>query len=71
MKLTLILDHASSGVRGSLVEEWDELAGTVRMEPVVRHFDRDEDAIAWGRAWARRRGLAQVFLTDHRHVGRR
>ena len=55
MKLTLILDPAAAGVHASLVEEWDEIGGAVRMEPRTRHFDSDDDAIAWGRAWARRR----------------
>ena len=71
MKLTLILDAAPGGVRASLVEEWEELAGAVRMEPSVRHFDTDETALAWGRARARRRGLAQMFLTDNRKTERR
>jgi len=71
MKLTLILDPAAAGVRASLVEEWDEIDGAIRMEPRTRHFDNDDDAIAWGRAWARRRGLAQMFLTDNRRSGGR
>ncbi|HUC11592.1 MAG TPA: hypothetical protein VL985_14370 [Stellaceae bacterium] len=66
MKLTLVLDTAPAGVRASLIEEWDELANTARMEPMVRHFDTDEQAIVWGRSLARRRGLAQIFLTDNR-----
>jgi hypothetical protein len=66
MKLTLALDPATSGVRASLIEEWDELDRTVRMEPRTRHFETDDDAIAWGRSWARRRGLGQIFLTDNR-----
>jgi hypothetical protein len=66
MKLTLILDAAPVGVRASLLEEWDEIVGTARMEPRVRHFDNDEQALLWGRSWASRRGLKQLFLTDNR-----
>ena len=69
MKLTLMLDAAPTGVRASLIEEWDELGGTVKMEPMVRHFDSDEQAIVWSRSLARRRGLAQIFLTDNRKNG--
>ena len=69
MKLTLILDPAPSGVHASLVEEWDDPGGAVRMEPMTRHFESGDDAIAWGRSWARRRGLGQVFLTDNRRLG--
>jgi hypothetical protein len=36
---------------------------------MIRHFDTDEQAIVWGRAMARRRGLAQIFLTDNRKTG--
>ena len=71
MKLTLILDPAAAGVRASVVEEWDELGGTQRMEPMVRHFDSDEQAIVWGRSLARRRGLGQIFLTDNRKASPR
>jgi hypothetical protein len=66
MKLTLILDAAPVGVRASLLEEWDEIAGTARMEPRVRLFDSEEQALVWGRSWASRRGLKQLFLTDNR-----
>jgi hypothetical protein len=66
MKLTLILDPAPIGVRASLIEEWDEVARNARMEPRVRLFDRDEEALAWGRLLAHRRGLKQLFLTDNR-----
>jgi hypothetical protein len=66
MKLTLTLDAAPTGVRASLIEEWDELGAAVRMEPRVRHFESDEQAIVWGRSLARRRGLPQIFLTDNR-----
>jgi hypothetical protein len=71
MKLTLVLDPAAAGVRASVVEEWDELGRTARMEPMVRHFDLDEQAIVWGRSLARRRGLGQIFLTDNRKSGPR
>ena len=71
MKLTLILDAAPTGVRGSLVEEWEEIGGVARMAPMIRHFDSDEDAIVWARSLARRRGLGQVFLTDNRKTGAR
>jgi hypothetical protein len=71
MKLTLILDPAPAGVQASLVEEWDDLGATSRMEPMVRHFDTDGEAIVWGRALARRRGLAQLFLTDNRRTAAR
>ena len=66
MKLTLILDPAPVGVRASLVEEWDEIARGTRMEPRVRLFDREEEALAWGGLLAHRRGLKQLFLTDNR-----
>jgi hypothetical protein len=69
MKLTLILDPADTGVRASLFEEWDELTGPARMAPMIRHFDCADDAIIWGRTMARRRGLAQIFLTDNRKPG--
>jgi hypothetical protein len=69
MKLTLIIDAAPQGVRASLIEEWDELGTAVKMEPMVRHFDADEQAIGWGRSLAQRRGLAQIFLTDNRKIG--
>lgn len=66
MKLTLILDPAPVGVRASVVEEWDDAGGTATMEPMVRLFDNDEQAIVWGRSLARRRGLGQLYLTDNR-----
>jgi hypothetical protein len=66
MKLTLILDPAPIGVRASLIEEWDEVARNARMEPRVRLFDSEEQALAWGRLLAHRRGLKQLFLTDNR-----
>ncbi len=69
MKLTLFLDPAPTGVQASLIEEWEDIGGTARMDPMIRHFDSDEDAIVWGRAMARRRGLAQIFLTDNRKAG--
>jgi hypothetical protein len=66
MRLTLTLDAALSGVRAALTEEWDEIAGPVRMEPMVRLFEQEEQAIAWGRGMARRRRLGQIYLTDNR-----
>ena len=66
MKLTLILDPASVGVRASLLEEWDEVGRTAKMDPRVRLFDSDEQAIGWGRSLASRRGLKQLYLTDNR-----
>ena len=66
MKLTLILDPASVGVRASLLEEWDEVGRTAKMDPRVRIFDSDEQAIGWGRSLASRRGLKQLYLTDNR-----
>ncbi|HEY1432574.1 MAG TPA: hypothetical protein VGF39_13235 [Stellaceae bacterium] len=66
MKLTLILDPAPVGVRASLVEEWDEVARGTKMEPRVRLFDTEEQALAWGRLLAHHRGLKQLFLTDNR-----
>jgi hypothetical protein len=36
------------------------------MEPRVRLFDTEEQALVWGRRWASRRGLRQLFLTDNR-----
>ena len=50
MKLTLILDPAPVGVRASLLEEWDEVGRTAKMDPRVRVFDTDEQAISWGRS---------------------
>lgn len=70
MKLTLTLDAAPGGVTASLVEEWDEIFGAARMEPIVRVFDADEEALAWGRALARRRGVGQLYLTDNRKAAR-
>ena len=67
MKLTLILDPAPVGVRASLIEEWDEIAVVAKMEPRVRHFDSQEQALVWGRLLASRRGLKQLFLTDNRN----
>ncbi len=69
MKLTLVLDPASAGVLASLIEEWDEFGNVETMAPMVRHFDSDEQAVVWGRSLARRRGLAQIFLTDNRKTG--
>jgi hypothetical protein len=69
MKLTLILDAAPVGVRASLIEEWEEVAHGARMEPRVRLFETDEQALAWGRLLAHRRGLKQLFLTDNRKAG--
>jgi hypothetical protein len=66
MKLTLILDPATTGVRASLVEEWEEIDSAAKMEPRVRLFDTEEQALVWGRSWAHRRGLKQLFLTDNR-----
>jgi hypothetical protein len=66
MKLTLILDPAPIGIRASLIEEWDEIAGTMKMEPMVRLFDSEEQALVWGRWQASRRGLKQLFLSDNR-----
>jgi len=66
MKLTLILDPATSGLYASLVEEWDEAGRAVKMAPMVRQFDSEEQALAWGRAFAKRRGLSQLYLTDNR-----
>lgn len=69
MKLTLILDPAPVGVRASLVEEWEEVSHGARMEPRLRLFDTEEQALAWGRLLAHRRGLKQLFLTDNRKAG--
>ena len=66
IKLTLTLDPAPVGVRASLVEEWEEPGGTAKMEPMVRHFDSEEQAIVWGRSLASRRGLKQIYLADNR-----
>ena len=65
-KLTLVLDPAPTGLRASLVEEWEELGRIVRMEPMVRLFDAEAQALAWGRALAKRRGLTRLYLTDNR-----
>ena len=69
MKLSLTLEAATQGVRASLVEEWEETAGAVRMAPMVRVFDNDDLAMSWARGWARRRGLRQLFLSDGRKSG--
>ena len=66
MKLTLILDPTPIGVRASLIEEWEEPGRTAKMDPRVRLFDSDEQAIGWGRSLASRRGLKQIYLTDNR-----
>ena len=66
MKLTLILDPAAAGVRASLIEEWEEITRATKMEPRVRLFDTEGEALTWGRALASRRGLKQLFLTDNR-----
>ena len=66
VKVTLILDPAPVGVRASLVEEWEEIVHNTRMDPRVRTFDTEEQAFAWGRSFAHRRGLKQLFLTDNR-----
>jgi hypothetical protein len=68
MKLTLILDPAPIGVRASLIEEWEDPGATAKMDPRVRLFDSDEQAIAWGRSHAGRRGLKQIYLTDNRRL---
>jgi hypothetical protein len=68
MKLTLILDPAPIGVRASLTEEWDEIAGGAKMEPRVRLFETEEQALVWGRSLASRRGLKQLFLSDNRKI---
>jgi hypothetical protein len=36
------------------------------MDPRIRLFDSDEQAIGWGRSLASRRGLKQIYLTDNR-----
>ena len=56
MKLTLILDPAPVGVRASLIEEWEDPIRTAKMDPRIRLFDSEEQAIAWGRLLAGRRG---------------
>jgi hypothetical protein len=66
MKLTLILDPAPAGVRASLTEEWEDVSGTARMQPMVRLFDLEEQSIQWARAHASRRGLKQIYLMDNR-----
>ncbi|MGH7116080.1 MAG: hypothetical protein ACREE9_16515 [Stellaceae bacterium] len=71
MKLTLILDPAPAGVLASLVEEWDDHDGPARMEPMIRHFEADEQAVVWARVLARRRGLSQIYLTDNRKAASR
>jgi hypothetical protein len=64
-KLTLILDPAPPGIRASLVEQWEEFGRIAWMEPMVRLFDAEEEALAWGRALAKRRGLNRLYLTDN------
>jgi hypothetical protein len=73
MKLTLTLDAAPMGVLAALSEEWDEvdgLGGPARMAPMVRLFDSEAEAIAWGRRLAHRRRLGQIYLADNRRNGR-
>jgi hypothetical protein len=66
VKLTLTLDAAAAGLRAALAEEWEEIGASVRMEPMVRHFDTEEQALAWGRRMAGRRRLSQIYLIDRR-----
>ena len=66
MKLTLTLDAAAAGVRAALAEEWEEIGASVKMEPMIRLFDTEEQAIAWARRLAGRRRLSQIYLIDHR-----
>jgi hypothetical protein len=66
MKLTLTLDAAAAGVRAALAEEWEEIGASVKMEPMIRLFDTEEQAIAWGRRIAGRRRLGQIYLIDRR-----
>ena len=66
MKLTLTLDAVPTGLRAALAEEWEEIGGSVKMEPMVRLFDTEEQAIAWGRRLAGRRRLGQIYLIDRR-----
>jgi hypothetical protein len=69
MKLTLTLDRAPFGVRAALVEEWDEIGGHMTMAPIIRLFASGEQAIAWGRLRAHRRGLREIYLSDNRGAG--
>ncbi len=69
MKVTLTLDPAERGLVASLVEEWEETTGRQRMAPRVRHFESEEEALSWARAFARRRGLSSLHLTDNRKAG--
>ncbi len=66
MKLTLMLDDAPVGIRAHLTEEWEDEGRPAVMAPMVRLFDSEALAMAWGRAMARRRGLKQLYLTDNR-----
>jgi len=68
MKLTLILDPAPIGVRASLIEEWEEVGRTAKMDARIGLFDSEEQAIVWGRSLAGRRGLKQIYLTDNRKL---
>lgn len=69
MKLTLVLDPSGHGLLASLIEEWEEIKGLQRMAPRVRLFASEEEALSWARAFARRRGLASLYLTDNRKNG--
>ena len=40
--MTLVLDPTPIGVHASLVEEWDDITRTAKMEPMVRLFDAEE-----------------------------
>jgi len=66
MKLALIFNAAPVSVCASLVQEWEEIARTTKMEPRVRLFSSEEEALAWDRSMASRRGLKQLFLSDNR-----
>jgi hypothetical protein len=70
MKLTLTLDAAPMGVFAALREEWDGFGGPAKMAPMLRLFDTEAEAIAWGRRLAHRRRLGRIYLTDNRRNGR-
>jgi hypothetical protein len=54
MKLALIFNAAPVSVCAT------------KMEPRVRLFSSEEEALAWERSMASRRGLKQLFLSDNR-----
>jgi hypothetical protein len=49
-----------SGVRASVVKEWDDIARTPKIEPRVCLSDTEEQTFAWGRSLASCRRIAEA-----------